>query len=216
MIRVVGVGAGGHAKVLIEILRLLGDFELVGLLDSNRELWGTRVLGVPVLGDHAHLSELRDQGLQHAFIGVGSVGDTRPRKRLYQAVRTTGFEIVRAIHPDAVIAPSAVIGHGPAIMAGVVVNAATRIGDNVIINTGAIIEHDCVIENHVHIATGARLAGAVLVDEGAHIGLGASIRQGVHIGGEAVVGAGAVVVDDVPDGVVVAGVPARVLKKVDD
>jgi UDP-perosamine 4-acetyltransferase len=82
----------------------------------------------------------------------------------------------------------------------------------VIVNTGAIVEHDCAIGSHAHIATGAALAGNVRVGEAAHVGIGASVRQGICIGPGAVVGAGAVVVHHVPEGVVVAGVPARELQ----
>lgn len=214
MVQAIGLGAGGHAKVIIEILRLTGSCDLVGLLDAKSEYWGTEVLGVPILGDDSLLSELYDRGVRYAFIGVGTVGDTQPRKRLYQKVCQLGFQIVPAIHPQAVISPSVEIGQGPTIMANATLNAAARLGDNVIVNTGAIIEHDCIVGNHVHIATGARLAGTVCVGEGTHIGLGASIRQGIYIGHNAIIGAGAVVVRDVPDNVVVVGVPARVLKRV--
>ena len=215
MTRVIGLGAGGHAKVVIEILQFIGGYELIGLLDPKEELRGTDVAGIPVLGNDSFLPELYNQGVRWAFIGLGTVADTRPRRRLYEKAREQGFQIVRAIHPQAVIAPSAEIGHGPTIMATAVVNAAAKLGDNVIVNTGAIIEHDCVIGNHVHIATGARLASTVHVGEGTHIGLGASIRQCVHIGRNAIVGAGAVVVENVPDNVLVVSMPAQVLKRVD-
>jgi len=213
MVRVVGLGAGGHAKVVIEILQLLGGYEIVGLLDRREALWNTQVLGIRVLGGDGLLGQLYDQGVRHAFVGLGTVGDTEPRRRLYEEVRGRGWQLVRAIHPRAVVSPSAQIGHGATIMAGAVVNALARLGDNVIVNTGAIIEHDCVVGDHAHVATGARLAGAVVVDDGVHVGLGAAVRQGVRIGRNAVVGAGAVVIDDVPEGVTVAGVPARVLKR---
>ena len=133
-----------------------------------------------------------------------------------EKARQQGLQIVRLIHPQAVIAPSVEIGHGPTIMATAVINTDSRLGDNVIVNTGAIIEHDCVIGDHVHIATGARLGSTVRVAEGTHIGLGASIRQCIHIGRGAVVGAGAVVVDDVPDEVTVAGAPARILRRMEE
>ncbi len=216
MTRVIGLGAGGHAKVVIEILQLIGSYELAGLLDPKRELWGTEVLGVPVLGDDSLLPHLYERGLRHAFIGLGSAGDTRPRRRLYEETHRQGFQVVSAIHPQAIISPSAQVGPGPTIMAGAIINAAARLGENVLVNTGAIVEHDCVIGAHVHIATGARLASTVHVDEGAHIGAGAVVRQGIHIGRHSIVGAGAVVVADVPDGVVVAGVPARVLRQVNE
>lgn len=213
--RVVGLGAGGHAKVVVEILRLIGGYELVGLLDRKRELWGTEILGVQVLGDDTLLAKLYEQGVRHVFIGVGSIGNTRPRRMLYEIARKDGFEVVYAVHPQAVIACSAEIGQGCTIMASAVVNAAARLGDNVIINTGAIVEHDCVIGNHVHIATGARLASTVTVGEGSHIGIGATVRQCVRIGRDAIVGAGAVVVNDVPNDVVVVGVPARILRSIE-
>ena len=213
LLPVIGVGAGGHAKVLVETLQLVGGYELVGLLDPKPEIWNTNVLGIPVLGDDCLLATLYYDGVRHAFIGLGSVGDTGPRRRLYEEVRGRGFEIVQTIHPQAIIAPSAQIGHGSTIMAAAVVNTATILGTNVVVNTGAIVEHDCVIGDHVHIASGARLASTVHVGEGTHIGLGACIRQCIHIGRQVVVGAGAVVVDDVPDNVVVVGVPARVLQE---
>lgn len=209
MTPVVGFGAGGHAKVVIEILRSMREFEIVGLLETRKELWGTSILEVEVLGDDSLMSELKSRGIEHAFIGVGTVGDTRPRRRLYEKVSAFGFQIVAAIHPAAVISASAKIGVGPTIMVGAIVNAGAAIGDNVIVNTGAIVEHDCVIGDHTHIATGARLAGGVEVGPGSHIGLGAVIRQEIRIGKDAIVGAGAVVVKDVPDGKTVMGVPAH-------
>jgi sugar O-acyltransferase (sialic acid O-acetyltransferase NeuD family) len=211
--RVVGLGAGGHAKVVIEILRLLGGYELVGLLDAKPEMWGTKLSAVPVLGDDALLAELYQQGTRCAFIGVGTVGDASVRKRLYEEAHRLRFEVARAVHPQAIVSSSAKIGDGPTVMAGAVINAAASIGDNVIVNTGAIVEHDCIIGSHAHVATGARLGGGVSVGEGAHIGIGASIRQRVNISRNAIVGAGAVVVKDVPEGVTVVGVPAKVLEK---
>ncbi|MCL0053826.1 acetyltransferase [Dehalococcoidia bacterium] len=209
MTRVVGFGAGGHARVVIEILRLVGGYTLYGLLDPKQELWNSRVLDVPVLGDDSLLDDLYSQGIGQAFIGLGSTADTRPRQDLYHKARRAGYEIVSAVHPQAVISPSAALGSGITVTAGVIINADARLGDNVIVNTGAIVEHDCSIGDHVHIATGARLASTVRVGNGAHIGIGATIRQNITIGEGAVVGAGAVVVKNVSPRSVVVGVPAR-------
>jgi sugar O-acyltransferase (sialic acid O-acetyltransferase NeuD family) len=211
LLPVLGLGAGGHARVVIETLRLMGGYEVVGLLDPKPELWNTEVSGVPVLGDDCLLSELYKEGVRHAFIGLGSVGNTGPRRRLYEEIQSRGFHIVQTIHPQAVLSPSVQLGHGVPIMAAAVINAATTVGTNVVVNTGAIVEHDCVIGDHVHIASGARLASTVHIGAGTHIGLGACIRQCIRIGQQAIVGAGAVVVDNVPDNTIVVGVPARVL-----
>ena len=210
MIPVVGFGAGGHAKVVIEILRSRGEYEIIGLLDARSELWGTNVLGVKVLGDDSLMTELHGRGIEHAFIGVGTVGDAQPRRGLYEKVTGRGFQIVRAIHAAAIVSSSAQIGIGPTIMAGAIVNANAVIGDNVIVNTGAIVEHDCLVGDHTHIATGARLAGGVQVGPGSHIGIGAVIRQEIRIGEGAIVGAGAVVVKNVSDFNTVFGVPAQI------
>lgn len=212
MIRVVGLGAGGHSKVVIEILRLMGGFEIEGLLDPKQELWGASILGVPVLGDDCLLPQIIEKGVSHAFIGLGVPDDTGPRRRLFNLVQGNRATVVGAVHPNATISASAHIGLGPTVMAGAIVNAEARLGDNVIVNTGAIVEHECVLGDHVHVATGARLASAVTVGAGVHVGAGATVRQGVKIGDDAIVGAGAVVVRDVEPGIVVAGVPAELLR----
>jgi len=211
--RLVGLGAAGHAKVIIEILQLRDEYDLIGLLDPDPALIGGRFCGIKVLGDDGLLVDLYQQGVSNAFIGVGSVGDPTIRKGLFRKLKDLGFELVSAIHPKAIVSSSARLGEGPIVMANAVVNAAAAIGDNVIINTGAIVEHDCIVGNHAHIATGARLAGGVVIGEEAHIGVGASVKQGVRVGRSSIVGAGAVVIDDVPDRVTMVGVPAKVLTK---
>jgi UDP-perosamine 4-acetyltransferase len=213
MKQAIGLGAGGHAKVIIEILRLRGEFEVIGLLDANAELHGARVSEVLVIGDDTLMPELFARGVRHGFVGLGSTGDNRPRAALYTMARENGFDVIAAIDPRSIISPSVTIGEGAIIMPGAIINAGTRIGDNVIVNTGAIIEHDCSIGNHVHVATGARLGGGVAVLDGAHVGLGAGIRQGVRVGRNAVVGAGAVVIHHVPNNATVVGIPARPLKR---
>lgn len=213
--KVIGLGAGGHAKVIIEMLRCQGGCELVGLLDPTQELWGKHVLGVPVLGDDSLLSALADDGVGHFFVGLGGTGDTKPRQRLYELALHRGLKPIDAVHPRGVISPSAELGAGVTVMADAVINACARLGVNVIVNTGAVVEHDCVIGDHVHIATGAQLASTVQVGPGAHIGAGATVRQCISIGEGSIVGAGAVVVANVSPYVVVVGVPARFIRTLD-
>src|SRR5688500_20299204 len=99
MTRVVGLGAGGHAKVVIEILQLMGGYEVEGLLDPRKDLHGSEVAGVPVLGDDSLLSELYSRGVRGAFIGLGTTGDKRLRKQLSNKTRSTGLQNVFSIHP---------------------------------------------------------------------------------------------------------------------
>ena len=210
--KIVGVGAGGHAKVVLDIFRAMGGFEVVGLTDAATDSRGRCVFGVPVLGGDEMLPTLRSQGVVGAFVGVGGVGDNAPRARLYQHLVDLEFSLPNALHPRAVVAADVVLEDGGVIMAGVVVNPGTRLGHNVILNTGAVVDHDCLIGDHAHLAPGAILSGGVSVGTLAHIGVGAQVIQGVTIGARAVVGAGAAVVRDVPPGAVVAGVPARILR----
>ncbi len=206
MLKVIVIGAGGHARVVLDVLRRNPDFTVSGLLDPR--LTGESVDGVEVLGGDELLDGLRRQGIGHAVIAIGSVGDASARVAAYERLRAAGFEMVVAVHPSATVAPTVRLAAGTVVMAGAVLNPGAALGENVIVNTGAIIEHDCVIGAHVHVSPGAVLCGSVRVECGAHIGAGATVREGVCIGAHAVVGAGSVVLKDVPPRAVVFGVPA--------
>ena len=202
---VICLGAGGHAKVVIDVARAAG-YTVSGLLDADVGLHGAEVAGIGVWGGDDLLQQLYDQGFRKAVVGVG----TGPRRALYRRLGDVGFEVVSIVHPTATVSPSARRGAGLAVMPGAVVNADASIGDNTIVNTRAVVEHDCVVGDHVHIACGAQLAGGAIVGEGTLVGAGATVLPGVSIGANSLIGAGAVVVHDVPATVVVAGNPARI------
>jgi sugar O-acyltransferase (sialic acid O-acetyltransferase NeuD family) len=214
-VRIIGLGAGGHAKAVLDVLAAVGGFEVVGLLDPRPEIVGTTVAGAPVLGDDSLLSRQYDEGVRAAFIGLGGIGNTQPRRRLYDLAVAERFEVVSVRHPSAVVSRSARIGSGATLMPLAAIGPDCSIADDVIINTGAVVEHDCHIGSHVHVASSATIASGVTVGDGVHIGAGATIRQAISVGTGAVVGAGAVVVHDVEPGVVVVGVPASVLRSAD-
>jgi UDP-perosamine 4-acetyltransferase len=205
--RIVVVGAGGHAKVVLESLAASEVNEIVGLTDPDRGKWGTLLGGYPVLGGDDVLPTLRGEGVDGAIIALGA---NRLRSRLFEHAIALGFKMVNAIHPRSWISPSARIGDGVVVMAGAVINANARIGDNVIINTGATVDHDCHVGNHAHIAPGCHLGGNVQVGTGTLVGIGASVIPDKRIGQWSIVGAGAVVVRDLPDNCIATGVPAAV------
>jgi UDP-perosamine 4-acetyltransferase len=207
--RVIGIGAGGHAKVVLEALRAIGKWDVVGLLDADEALWGKEILGVPVLGGDAKLPRVRAEGVEHAFIGVGSVGDTAIRRRIVADLAGAGFEVIGCVHPSATVAPSARLAIGVVVVAGALINANAAVGEHAIINTGAIVEHDCTLGRFVHVSPGATLGGGVTVGDDSHIGLGAAVNQGVRIGAGTIVGSGAAVVRDTQPHTTVVGVPAR-------
>lgn len=210
--RCVILGGGGHAAVLIECLRASGGVQIAGILDSEPTLWGGELLGVPILGGDDQLPALTAAGIGSFVLGLGATGSNALRRQIYELGLAHGLRPWSVRHPSVLLSPSAQLGPGCQLLPGAIIHTRAQLGCNVLINTGAIVEHDCRIGDHVHIATGARLAGAIQVGCGAHIGVGASIRQGIRIGAGAVVGAGAAVVKDVPEGMVVAGVPAQILK----
>ena len=211
MTKIVVIGAGGHARVVMDALLKLGGYEIVGLTDPRADLHGKQVDGVTVLGDDAVLPSLLQQGIRAACMGIGGIGDNRPRANAFDHVRSLGFSFVNVVHPSAVVASTVRMGTGNTLAANSVLNAGAVVGADVIVNTGATVDHECVIGDHVHISPGATLSGGVTVGAMTHIGSGAVVMQGIRIGECALVAAGAVVVRNVAPGAKVAGVPARAM-----
>lgn len=214
--KVVGLGGGGHAAVVLDILALHGGYDVIGILDADPARRGSRVLGVPVLGGDDLLDDLSSgSGVTHFFVGMGSVGAPTVRRRLFDAGVRHGLIPITTVHPRATVAESATLGEGSAIMAGAVIGVRAIIGDNAIVNTGALVDHDCRVGCHAHVSTGAQLAGGVTIGDGAHVSIGATVIQGVAVGEGAIVGAGAVVLRPVSPHVTVVGVPAHTLDRRD-
>ena len=208
---ILGLGAGTHAKSVLEALHSGGGFEPVAVVDDDPSRAGQELLGVPVIFGEETVARLRASGVCHAFVGVGGVLDPDPRRRVFERLRESEMEIPPIVHAAATVSRWARLAAGAQVLAAAVVNADAVICEGAIVNTGAIVEHDCRIGPHAHVAPGARLAGLVRVGRAAHVGIGAVVIEGMSIGPEALVAAGAVVVRDVEAGERVAGVPARPL-----
>jgi len=202
-------GAGGQGKVVAQVLSA-ANRRITGFIDDSPGAAGKDILGFPVLGGNEILSGIKKEG------AVVAVGDNRVRKEIFYLLKALGFEMVIAVHPFSCIHSSVKIGEGTVILPGVVINADAAIGKNCIVNTCASIDHDCVIADHVHIAPQNALGGGVLVEEESFIGIGCALLPRVKIGRGSIVGGGALVNRDVPDYTVVAGVPAKILRKVEE
>ena len=201
---VVVIGAGGHAKVVIDCLRHAG-WNVIGCTDADPT--PRSCAGVPVLGTDDMLESLRDQGVAHAFCALGANG---LRERVGRKLHDLGFSLPSYQGPGAIVSSTVRIGAGVAIMPGAVVNIDTVIGDFAIINTNANVDHDGVIGRAVHIGPGAALAGEVTVGDRTFIATGSAVIPQRVIGSDTIVGAGSVVVRDLPSGVVAFGNPARI------
>jgi UDP-perosamine 4-acetyltransferase len=204
------LGAGGHAKVLIDALQLqLAN--IVGITDPDPELHGKDVMGIPIIGDD---NSILQYGVNDIMLvnGLGKVNRSSKRMQIYDTFKERGYIFTRVIHASAVISPGAYLAEGVHVMAGAVIQTLGTIGVNTIINTRASIDHECIIGDHVHIAPGTSISGGVKIGDNVLIGAGATIIQGIHVGAGSIVGAGAVVTKDVMEGVIVMGTPARVVK----
>jgi sugar O-acyltransferase (sialic acid O-acetyltransferase NeuD family) len=202
--RLLIVGAGGHGKVVAECALALGRWREVAFLDGRHPQLA-RVLEWPVIGSDVEPRRfLADY--PEAFVAIG--GNALRLERL-AALEAAGFRLPVVAHPASWVSPSASIDFGSVVVAGAIVNAAAVIGRGCIVNTGATVDHDCSVGDGVHVAPGAHVGGDAVVGPRTWIGIGAAIRHGVRIGSDVMVGAGAAVIEDVPDGVTVVGVPAR-------
>ena len=207
MADVLVIGAGGHARCVVDTLMAAGH-RVVGAVDRDTAV--ADVLGVPVIGADADLAHLKCTVTASAALGIGSVGDTAARRNVAALAIDAGFDFEPIVHPAATVSPFASVGRGAYIAAGALVGPGARLGEFCIINSGAVVDHDCQIGSFAHIAPGAVLSGDVRVGDGAHVGAGASVVQGLTIGERSLVGAGSVVTEDVPEDVVAFGNPCRV------
>ena len=205
------LGAGGHGRVLLSILRSSG-WDVIGFTDSDNRILGASVDGLSVIGSDEIIDAILPS--QVALVnGIGSTSSTEKRKLIYLKFMSKGYRFESVIHSSVISDGSVVLGYGVQIMAGAILQPGVKIGENSIINTGAIIDHDCSIGRHVHVGPGVILSGNVTVHDGCHIGTSACVIQGLTLGRGSLIGAGAVVVKNVPEHSKVAGVPARSMVK---
>lgn len=203
------LGAGSHSKIVISTARALG-YVVEALFDDDPAKLGISIMGVPVRGclqDIEHNPET-------AIWGIVAIGDNLVRQRVATQLGRVKWRTL--IHPHSWVDLSTKVGVGTLICAGAILQPAVEIGNHCIVNTSASLDHDSKLGDYVHVAPGARVAGSVEVGEGTLLGMGCCILPNRRIGAYSVVGAGAVVTQDVPDRVVAAGVPARVIRSIND
>lgn len=191
-------GAGGHCKVVIDILESLG-------------LQVDRIVDDSPLGDYFMNLPLSKPQLNFDKVII-TKGNCSIRKKIADKINVNSY--LTAIHPSAVVCKNVPIGEGTVIVHGAIVQSSARIGRHCILNTKSSVGHDVIVNDFVHVASGATICGGSVIGECTWIGAGSVVKQGIHIGKNCMIGAGAVVVKDIPDGVVAFGNPCKVVKNI--
>jgi sugar O-acyltransferase (sialic acid O-acetyltransferase NeuD family) len=210
MEKIVLIGAGGHCKVIIDIIKSRNEFEIVGITDEKQKI--NNVLDVPIIGSDEILYQIFNSGVQYAFISIGALNNINLRNLIYDKLEKIGFKIPVLIHKNATVSEYSEIKDGTCVMPGAIINAGSCIGKNCIINTGCVIDHDCNIGNNTHISPNVTIAGNVNIGNNTHIGIGSSIIQGLSLGSNVTIGAGAVVITNINDNALAVGIPAKVIR----
>lgn len=205
------IGAGGHSRVVYDILRYNKNINVVSFIDNNQRGSDENIMGVPVTGDHDVIPSVIEKYDIGGFIVA--VGDNEIRRDYFEEFSMRGLEPVSAIHPSAHISETAEIGAGSVIASGVNISTNVNVGENAIINTGAIIDHESGVGSNAHVGPGTTVAGRVSIGDNALIGMGCSIKEYTTVEEGAIIGAGSVVLEDVKAGQTVAGTPAEVKKQ---
>ena len=205
MINLVVIGAGGLGREVVDVIRR-GSNRVLGFIDEAPESHGKMVNSYPILGGVEWFKENQDT------LAVCAIGNNYVRKAVTDRARECGAKFTYVIDPSASIGYGVKIGKGVIVVQGSTVTSNVVIGNHVIINIDSSVAHDDILEEYVNISPGVQLSGNVTVKEGATIHTGATVKQGITIGRWAEVAMGAAVIKDVPDHMLVAGIPA-VIKK---
>jgi sugar O-acyltransferase (sialic acid O-acetyltransferase NeuD family) len=200
-------GGGGHGKSLIDLLRALRTYRIVGVIDDSLDPKGQHeIMGVPVLGSAQVLPALYAQGVRLAVNAVGGIGNIAIRIKVFERLVDAGFTCPAVVHPSAVVEPSAFLSAGVQIFPLAYVGSEARLGFGAIVNTGAIVSHDCQVGEYANLSPGAILAGEVQIGADTLVGMSSTVNLRTRIGNHARIGNGATIKADVPDnGVVRAG-----------
>jgi sugar O-acyltransferase (sialic acid O-acetyltransferase NeuD family) len=201
------VGAGGHAKVIFDIIQKSNQYIIDCVFAKNigekKEFFGAPLY---------EQDELFESNIQ---MGIVAIGDNWIRSRVVELIKSKkkNFNFIKAIHPQVIIGQHSIIGEGTVIMPGSVVGPDSKIGNHCIINTSSSIDHDCKILDFASIAPGATLGGNVSVGSYSAISLGANIIHGIKIGDHSVIGSGSTVITDIESYKTAYGLPCKEIRE---
>ncbi|MDC0460006.1 NeuD/PglB/VioB family sugar acetyltransferase [Crocinitomicaceae bacterium] len=205
--KVIVIGCGDQAEVVIDIIHTQGVNEIIGLTSKDSDI--KEFCGYPVLGNDSILTELIKKQQFKLAMGVGGYRSNLQRKNIFNKLKKEGFDFINVIHPFTSISSSAVLGEGITIYPGTVINTSAQVEDNVILALNASIGHHTLIKSHILVSASASIGANTVVGEESLVAMGARIISGVHVGKNVTVGAGAVVVKSIESNKTVFGIPAK-------
>ena len=204
-------GAGGHAKVIIDLVEKEGSHNIFGLIDPSKKK-GDNLMGYKILGQESDLPGIIANNSIKG--GVIAIGDNGLRKKVNDKILRAcpDFNFFSFVHPSASIGKGAEVGMGSVILAGVIINPDSRIGNHCILNTNSSLDHDAEMHDFSSLAPNSTVGGNVKIGEFSSIALGANIIQNIVIGKHALIGAGSAVTEDIKDFSVNYGVPSKFIR----
>jgi sugar O-acyltransferase (sialic acid O-acetyltransferase NeuD family) len=201
------VGAGTYGQVYVEYLK--NTYNIIGYIDDDDSLTGKKIDNIKVLGDRKFLFNHMDKNTS-IFVPIGN---NEIRMDLLQKLTDMGFSAPSFIHPNSIIHDSVQIGKSVYILPGTNIMPCTVLKSYIMISVGVNISHHTIIEDGCFISHGSNIGASIHIQTKAYFGIASTIMTGVkNIGRNTLIGAGAVVIKDLPDNAVVAGVPAKILK----
>jgi acetyltransferase EpsM len=195
--QVIIYGGGGLSKMVIEHVRVVSAFQIVGIIDDQIPI-GTDIIGCKVIGGENKLAQLYKEGIRTAFNSVGGIGNFSVRLKVFQTLAKAGFNCPVLVHPTAHIDPSAILEQGVLVLAQSYVSGNARIGMGSLINNSVVVSHDNILGSCTNLSPGAMLAGDVILEDFVQVGMNATINIGVRVGTRSIIGNSATIKADVP------------------
>lgn len=203
-------GAGDQGTVTLDCALAMKNYDVIDFL-SIKEKESRLISGYKIYNEEEVELSLFLKQYDEVIVATGN---NQLRENKTKILLSLNITLATIIHPTAFVSPFAKISGGCTILAHALIHTHAKIAMGCIINSGVIIEHDCIIENFVNISPQTAMAGHTYIGQKTFIGIGTTIIDDIKVGKNVIIGAGSVVIRNIPNNVLVVGVPAYIVKKI--